>query len=228
MDKTFTMENPYRENVDKMYTYLRAYLKGAGMTESLRALSYARDKHKNQTRKDGIPYITHPLSMACYGAALGIRDDTTMCTILLHDVCEDCGIPFRELPFNECVQRGVQYVTITKFDTDRSKDETKRRYYSELIYSPEACVTKGIDKYKNLSDMVFALSDDAIGKNAAETDILLLPVLKDAKDKYSYLSYILYVLRTNLKSIAGIYMKIYNDDYMRWKTIFEQKNNVSC
>lgn len=223
MDGTFTMANPYAPNVEKMYTYLRAYLKGAGMMESLRALAYAREKHKNQTRKDGAPYIAHPLDMACYAAALGVRDDATMSTILLHDVCEDCGVPVKELPFDERVQRGVQYVTITKFDTDRSKDETKRRYYSELIYSPEACITKGIDKYKNLSDMVFALSNDAIGKNAAETDILLLPVLKAAKDEYAHLSDIFYVLRTNLKSVAGIYMKIFHEEYDKWKKVFDMQ-----
>lgn len=220
MDGTFTMENPYKADVKKMYTYLRAYLKGACMTESLRALAYARGKHKGQTRKDGTPYITHPLRMACYAAALGIRDDATMCTILLHDICEDCGISYHELPFDERVRTGVKYVTITKFNTDRSKDETKRRYYSELIYSPEACVTKGLDKYDNLTDMVFTLSDDAIGKNTAETDILLLPILKAAKDEYTHLSDILYVIRTNLKSVAGIYMMVFNSDYEKWKDIF--------
>lgn len=220
------MTNPYAANVDKMYTYLRAYLKGAGMNQSLLALSYARDKHKNQTRKDGTPYIVHPLRMACYAAALGIRHDPTMCTIILHDISEDCDIPFKELPFDERVQTAVKYVTITRFDTDRSKDETKRRYYSELIYSPEACITKGIDKYDNLSDMVFTLSDDAIGKNTAETDVLLLPVLKKAKDEYAYLSDILYVIRMNLKSVAGIYMKVYNKEYLKWKEIFEGQQTI--
>lgn len=215
------MKNPYGYNVEKMYTYLRAYLKGAGLTESIRALAYAREKHENQLRKDGVPYISHPLSMACYAAALGIRDDNTMCVILLHDICEDCGIEYTELPFNECVQRGVNYVTITTFDTDRTKDEIKRRYYSELIYSKEACITKGIDKYVNLADMVFTLSDDAIGKNTAETDILLLPTLKKAKNRYCDISDILYVIRQNLKYITGIYIKVYNEDYMKWKGIFE-------
>lgn len=223
MDNTFRMENPYKADVDKMYTYLQAYLKGAGMSESLRALSYARSKHNGQARKDGMPYISHPLRMACYAAALGVRDDATMCIIILHDICEDCGMPFKELPFSVEVQTGVQHVTITKFDTDRSKDETKRRYYSELIYHPGACITKGLDKYDNLSDMVFTLSDDAIGKNTAETDVLLLPVLKRAKQEYPHLSDILYVLRTNLKSVAGIYMKIFHADYERWHGIFTGK-----
>lgn len=81
------MEN-YTPNVDKMYTYLTAFLRGAGMTESIKALSFARQKHSGQNRKNGIPYIAHPLSMACYAAALGIKDDNIMATILLHDVCE--------------------------------------------------------------------------------------------------------------------------------------------
>lgn len=220
MDGCFTMSNPYPADCEKMFTSLASYLRGAGMSEALRALYYARKKHRGQKRKDGTPYIVHPLRMACYAAALGIRSDSVMCTILLHDICEDLGIPVKELPFDEKVRTGVQYVTITKFDTDRSKDETKRRYYSELIYSPEACITKGIDKYDNLTDMVFTLSNDAIGKNAAETDLLLLPVLKEAKEEYSEFSDILYIIRTNLKSIAGIYMMVFNDQYEKWKAIF--------
>lgn len=222
------MKNPYAVDSDKMFTYLRAYLKGANMTESLRALVYAREKHSGQTRKDGTPYISHPLAMACYAAALGIRDDDTMSIILLHDVCEDCGISFDELPFNNRVRVGVRHVTITKFDTDRTKDETKRRYYSELIYDSKALITKGIDKYMNLSDMVFALSDDAIGKNTAESDILLLPVLKEAKQKYCDLSDTIHIIRTNIKSLCGIYRVHYEKEYSNWVGIFTgaQVNNT--
>ena len=65
----------YIPDVNKMYTYLRGNLTGAKMTESLKALQYARDMHKEQTRKNGVPYIVHPLSMACYAIAINIHDD---------------------------------------------------------------------------------------------------------------------------------------------------------
>ena len=79
-------------NSDKMYTYIRGFATGAKMSETLKALSFAREKHDGQFRKSGDPYIVHPLTMACNALSLGIRDDEVIATILLHDVCEDCSI----------------------------------------------------------------------------------------------------------------------------------------
>lgn len=211
------MSNYYVPDIQKMYTYLTAFFRGANMTESLKALTYAREKHDGQTRKDGkTPYIVHPLSMACYAAGLGIRDDNIMATILLHDVCEDCGIDLDSLPFNDCIKFGVKHVTVTKLDTDLDKLETKRRYFSELLESREATITKAIDRYNNLSDMVSSFTPDAIGKNAAETEVLLLPVLKKAKSKWCDLSDLLYVLRNNIRSINDILKTLYKDEYEAW------------
>lgn len=206
----------YTYNVDKMHTYLRGYIIGANMTESLKALQFAREKHAGQTRKNGTPYIAHPLSMACYAIALGIKDDNIIATILLHDVCEDCGVGIQSLPVNDAIKRGVKYMTVTVYETDHNKIETKRRYFNELLESKEATVCKAIDRYMNLSDMPFALSDDAIGKNAAETEVLLLPVLKKAKENWCELSNALFVLRTNLRSVNDILKLKYKDDYEAW------------
>ena len=79
-------------NADKMYTYIRGYATGANMRETLKALAFARKQHDGQLRKNGEPYIIHPLTMACNALSLGIRDDEVVATILLHDVCEDCDV----------------------------------------------------------------------------------------------------------------------------------------
>lgn len=197
-------------NVDKMYTYLRGFLVGAQMKESLKALGYARQKHSGQTRKDGKPYIVHPLSMACYAVALGIRDDNILATILLHDVVEDCGVELQALPFNETIKRGIKYMTVVKYE-DEDKSTTKKRYFTEMINSKEAVICKAIDRYNNLADMVGTLSDEAIIKNIKETDELLLPLLKKAKEQWAELSDILFVLRTNIRSINNSLRIIYID-----------------
>lgn len=211
-------------NVDKMYTYLRGYLVGANMIESIKALGFARQQHSLQTRKDGTPYIVHPLSMACYAVALGLKDDNIIATILLHDVPEDCGIRVEHLAVNRVIQDAVKHMTITKFDTDVDKVETKCRYFNELLESREALICKALDRYNNLSDAPFALSADAVAKNIAETEILLLPILKQAKQMYPDLADALFVLRTNLEVLLRILKAQYWDQYTKWKCIYERKN----
>lgn len=195
-------------NVDKMYTYLRGYITGAKLSESMKALSFAREKHKGQFRKDGLPYIVHPLDMACYAAALGIDNDVLMSIILLHDVCEDCNISVTSLPFCEEVKLGVKFMTIVPIEGE-SKQQTKQRYFKELLNFKYSVIVKAIDRYKNLSSMQGVLSEEAVRKNVIETRDLLLPVLKEAKEKWPELSDILFVLRTNIKSVLRILANIY-------------------
>lgn len=210
-------------NVDKMYTYLRGFLVGANMDESMKALGFARQQHSLQTRKDGTPYIVHPLAMACYAVALGLKDDNIIATILLHDVPEDCGIPVEFLPVNSTIRDAVKHMTITKFDTDVDKIETKCRYFNELLESREALICKALDRYNNLSDAPLSLSDDAVAKNIAETEVLLLPVLKSAKSVYPDLADVLFIMRTNLEVLVGILKKQYYDKYTKWRCIYQRQ-----
>ena len=113
-------------------------------------------------------------------------------------------------------------MTIQKFNTDVDKIETKCRYFRELLDSREALICKAIDRYNNLSDAPFALSADAIGKNLAETEILLLPILKEAKSVYVDLADPLFILRTNLETIVRILKKQYEAEYEKWKPIYER------
>ena len=216
-------------NVDKMHTYLRGFLTGAGMSEASKALQYARKAHEGQTRiLDGSPYIIHPLGMACYAVALGLRDENIISTILLHDVVEDCDKQVEYLPVNDTVKRAVKYMTITTFDTDTSKIETKCRYFNELLDCPEALICKALDRYNNLSDMPITFTADGTAKNIAETEILLLPILKKAKEKYPELADILFVLRTNLSTLCEAIKPQCHDEWTKWNCIYKRedtKNN---
>ena len=138
------------------------------MRSSLKALGFMREKHGTQTRADGQLFIVHPLWMACYAAALGIRDDDVISVILLHDVCEDTGITPEELPFSENIRRGVKYVTFTKYSREE-KQTAKIRYFTELLESKEALICKGLDRFMNLSTMEGVLTEEAIIKNIKET-----------------------------------------------------------
>ena len=112
-------------------------------------------------------------------------------------------------------------MTVVKYKTDKSKIDTKRRYFHNLLDSREAVICKALDRYNNLSDMPFALTDDAIGKNVAETEVLLLPMLKEAKEKWADLSDILFVLKTNIRTLNDILKLKYEDNYNDWLSKYE-------
>lgn len=50
----------------------------------VKAISYATEKHKDQKRYDGQPYITHPLAVA-----QNVTDPKAKIIAILHDILED-------------------------------------------------------------------------------------------------------------------------------------------
>ena len=72
--------------------------------QTVRMMSYAREKHKGQGRKGEqkeVAYINHPLTMVCQALAMHIYDDDILCALLLHDVVEDTNTTLEELPVND-------------------------------------------------------------------------------------------------------------------------------
>lgn len=185
------------------YTYLRGRLDGPGFEQSQQALSFALDCHGEQFRENGDPYMIHPLTMACDAIACKGATDEIIATILLHDVCEDHRIPLSALPVNDKIKQGVKYMTIRKFDGEE-KEETKRRYFNELLDSREAIICKAFDRYANLNDAEGTLSEERIVKNILETHNLLMPVLREAKYRYPELSDMLHTIRTALKRTIAL------------------------
>lgn len=193
--------SPTVYNHEKMYTYIKGYATGAGMKETLKALSFAREKHSGQLRKDGQPYIVHPLTMACNALGMGIRDDAVVATILLHDVCEDCGVSVAELPMSQTVKRGVELMTFRVMDGE-SKEIAKNRYYNMLLQSREATLTKLIDRCHNVSSMAGTFSVAKLKAYIEETRHYVLPLLKKAKSVYPEDADILFLLKYHIVSVV--------------------------
>lgn len=205
------MERIYKEDEKTMFTYLRGRLDGPGFEQSRAALVFARKAHAGQFRKNGAPYIIHPLSMACDAIACKGATDEIIATILLHDVCEDCPIQLPALPVNDIVKRGVKLMTKKPFDGEE-KDATRLRYFNELLESKEAVVCKAFDRYANLNDMEGVFEEAAIIKNIRETHVYLMPVLKEAKYEYPELSDMLHTVRTALKRTVNMMAYYHNVD----------------
>ena len=61
-----------------------------------RAYDFAKEKHGDQLRKSGEPYIIHPVQVAYILAGLEL-DDATICAALLHDVAEDTDVTIQDI-----------------------------------------------------------------------------------------------------------------------------------
>ena len=100
-----------------MKSFIKATAKSCGMNETLRALDYAQKAHEGQTRKKSeVPYIYHPLNMACHCLAMGIRKDEVIAACLLHDVVEDCHKSLPDLPVSQRTRELVGLMSHEKDD----------------------------------------------------------------------------------------------------------------
>ena len=188
-------------NSEKMYTFIRGFASGAQLKETLSALSYAREKHSGQLRKSGEPYIVHPLTMACNAISIGIREDDVLATILLHDVCEDCGVDPVLLPVSDPVKHSVELLTFSVMEGE-TKEIAKNRYYNMILQDRAATLTKLIDRCHNVSSMAGTFSKEKLRAYIEETRQYVLPLLRKAKVKYPADSDMLFVLKYHITSVV--------------------------
>lgn len=182
---------------DRMYTYVKTVATMKGMTQTVEVLPYARELHKGQFRKGNgqIPYIYHPLLMACHALSLELEDDDLISAVLLHDVCEDCGVRVEDLPVNDVVKEAVGLVT---------KDGTKdtETYYQDISENAIATMVKLLDRCNNVSGMSAAFSKEKLIKYINETEQYVYPLLQTAKTRYSEYSNQVFLIKYHMTSVV--------------------------
>ena len=68
----------FEEHYAAMESAVRKYLPKADMALINKAVDYANAKHQYQKRKDGSPYIIHPLAVAQIVAEIGLDMDAIL------------------------------------------------------------------------------------------------------------------------------------------------------
>lgn len=200
-------------SAEHMYTRLAATAEGEELWETLSALRFMKKQHEGQYRKPSlfsdvkVPYITHPLMMACHAHALGIREDKILATILLHDVCEDCGVAPEELPFSEEIQEAVRLLSF-QIRSGETKTDAKKRYYAAIAENRIARIVKILDRCNNISTMASSFTQKKLVSYVNETETYVMPLLEQAKyaiPKYADAFYVLkYHMRSVLESIKAM------------------------
>lgn len=193
---------------EHMKTYVKTTAAHLNMTNTLKALDYAVTKHDGVTRKNSeIPYIYHPLNMACHALSMGINEDEIIAAILLHDVVEDVkGVTLEDLPVNEEARELVRLMT-----KDKSKGshdpEMLDKYYAGLASNPKAALIKCIDKCNNMTTMSWGLSRKSKFQQIEEFDKYFPKLLKVVKDTPEY-NNAAWLLKYQIESMLDIYKRL--------------------
>jgi GTP pyrophosphokinase len=143
-----------------------------------RAYDVAEELHRDQRRKSGDPYITHPLAVATILAELGM-DTITLVAALLHDTVEDTGYSLEQLAedFGDKVAQLVDGVT--KLDKVKlgtaAEAETIRKMVIAMARDPRVLVIKLADRLHNMRTMRF-LPPEKQARKAKETLEVLAPL----------------------------------------------------
>jgi len=194
-------------NWEHMKTFVKTTASALGMHNAYKAVDFAVEAHEGQKRKKSdIPYIYHPLNMACHALSMGIKEDEVIAAILLHDVVEDCNKTIEELPVNDETKELVRLMTKDK--THGSHDpETLKKYYSELATNPKAALIKCIDRCNNITTMSWGLSRDGIYRYIEETEKYYPGLLKVVKETPEYTS-ASWLLKYHIESMLDIYKRL--------------------
>lgn len=121
---------------------------------------FAEEKHRNQKRKSGEPYIIHPLSTAILLVEWNM-DIETVVAGLLHDVIEDCEVNEEEmiLLFGINIYNLVRYVTKVSSISKTTRHEMEKNLNSGIPNNDEYTVKVFLSMSKDLRAMIVKLAD---------------------------------------------------------------------
>ncbi|HIO41878.1 MAG TPA: bifunctional (p)ppGpp synthetase/guanosine-3',5'-bis(diphosphate) 3'-pyrophosphohydrolase, partial [Aquifex sp.] len=123
-----------------------------------RAIEYAKEKHKEQRRKTGEPYVVHPLWVALKLAQMKM-DIPTVVAGVLHDTVEDTDATLEEIEglFGREVARLVDGVTKLDKHRFRSKDEAQAENFRKLLLATaediRTLIIKLVDRLDNMRSL---------------------------------------------------------------------------
>ena len=146
----------------------------------MKAYNLAAEKHKDQKRGSGEPYIIHPLNVAYILASMGM-DDNTLCAALLHDVVEDTDVTQKDLTdiFGQEISdmvAGVTKLSTIQFATVEEKQvENYRRMFLAMGKDIRVILIKLADRLHNMRTLKYLKRERQIA-NAKETLELYAPL----------------------------------------------------
>ncbi|MBQ3192671.1 MAG: bifunctional (p)ppGpp synthetase/guanosine-3',5'-bis(diphosphate) 3'-pyrophosphohydrolase [Oscillospiraceae bacterium] len=166
----------FEEHYASMHKAIVKHLPNADMALIDKAVEYANVKHKFQKRKDGSPYIIHPLAVAQVVAEMGLDMDAIL-GALLHDCIEDTDASHEDIEkiFGTTVAELVEGVTkLTRADfstSEQAQMENLRKMFMAMSKDIRVVLIKIADRLHNMRTMQYQTPAKQIKKCRETMDI---------------------------------------------------------
>ncbi|MBR3078106.1 MAG: bifunctional (p)ppGpp synthetase/guanosine-3',5'-bis(diphosphate) 3'-pyrophosphohydrolase [Oscillospiraceae bacterium] len=166
----------FEQHYNAMMEAIRTYVPNTDLDQVERAVQYATEKHKDQKRKDGSPYIIHPLAVAEIVAEIGLDTDAIVAA-LLHDCIEDTSASFDEISriFGKTVAElveGVTKLTRVEFSTlEEQQVENLRKMFMAMSKDIRVVLIKICDRLHNQRTMEYQSKPKQVSKSMETMDI---------------------------------------------------------
>ena len=152
--------DPILEQYTALENKVLAYTPNLDKARLFDAFTYADNAHASQQRKDGSPYITHPLAVADLVADLELDPDSVIAA-LLHDTIEDTGATHEDVakrfgePVAELVE-GVTKLTRVQYASREEKQmENLRKMLLAMSKDIRVILIKICDRLHNMRTMQY-------------------------------------------------------------------------
>ncbi len=146
----------------------------------MRALAFAQQAHRGQSRASGDPYVAHPLAVATILADLKM-DAPTIVAALLHDVVEDTAYTLDDIEerFGSEVAQLVDGVTKLDRLEERTREEEQaenlRKMFLAMAKDIRVILIKLADRLHNMRTLKH-LTQDRVHRIAKETMEIYAPL----------------------------------------------------
>ncbi len=166
----------FEEHYNSMMDTIRKRMPGADLSIVDKAVDYANKKHAAQKRKDGSPYIIHPLAVAQIVTEMGLDIDAIL-GALLHDTIEDTDTSHEDIEklFGPTVAELVEGVTkLTRADfssREQAQMENLRKMFMAMSKDIRVVLIKIADRLHNIRTMQYQSPAKQISKCQETMDI---------------------------------------------------------
>lgn len=166
----------FQEHYDSLMRTIARRNMNVDMQAIERAIRYAEKKHASQKRKDGSPYIIHPLAVAEIVAEIGLDTDAIL-GALLHDCIEDTDSTYDDIArqFGSTVAalvEGVTKLTRVEYSTlEEQQMENLRKMFMAMSRDIRVILIKIADRLHNTRTMQYQSPEKQILKSRETMDI---------------------------------------------------------